>query len=71
MTGFEVLQQLRAVYRTASLPVVILTSRQDAEAAVKAFDAGATAYAMKPVNWERLRQRVCEVHQARQPPIPD
>ena len=66
MTGFQVLQQLRAAHRTASLPVVILTSRDDAEAAVKAFDAGATAYAMKPVNWERLRQRVREVHQARQ-----
>lgn len=65
MNGFEFLQRLRAVDRTVSLPVVILTSREDADAAVKAFDAGATAYAMKPVNWERLRQRVREVHEAR------
>jgi PleD family two-component response regulator len=65
MNGFEFLQALRAVDRTKALPVVILTSREDAESAVKAFEAGATAYAMKPVNWERLRQRVREVHEAR------
>ena len=65
MNGFELLKQLRAVDRTKCLPVVILTSREDADTAVKAFDAGATAYAMKPVNWERLRQRVREVHEAR------
>ena len=65
MNGFELLKRLRAVDRTRELPVVILTSREDADTAVKAFDAGATAYAMKPVNWERLRQRVREVHEAR------
>ena len=65
MNGFELLQQLRAIDRTRYLPVVILTSREDADTAVKAFEAGATAYAMKPVNWERLRQRVREVHEAR------
>ena len=65
MNGFEFLKRLRAVDRTRELPVVILTSREDADTAVKAFDAGATAYAMKPVNWDRLRQRVREVHEAR------
>jgi two-component system, sensor histidine kinase len=65
MNGFELLQQLRSIDRTRYLPVVILTSREDADTAVKAFEAGATAYAMKPVNWERLRQRVREVHEAR------
>ena len=65
MNGFELLMRLRAVDRTRHLPVVILTSREDADTAVKAFDAGATAYAMKPVNWDRLRQRVREVHEAR------
>ena len=65
MNGFELLLRLRAVDRTRELPVVILTSREDADTAVKAFDAGATAYSMKPVNWERLRQRVREVHEAR------
>ena len=67
MNGFEFLQQLRSVDRTREIPVVILTSREDADSAVKAFEAGATAYAMKPVNWERLRQRVREVHEARRP----
>ncbi len=65
MNGFEFLKALRAMDRALTLPVVILTSREDADAAVKAFDAGATAYAMKPVNWDRLRQRVREVHEGR------
>lgn len=65
MNGFELLKRLRAMDHTRELPVVILTSREDADCAVKAFEAGATAYAMKPVNWERLRQRVREVHEAR------
>jgi DNA-binding response OmpR family regulator len=64
MNGFEFLQRIRSAQRTHKVPVVILTSREDADTAVKAFDAGATAYAMKPVNWERLRQRVREVHEA-------
>ena len=41
MDGFEVLQRLRDQPRTANLPVIVITGREDVIAIDRAFDAGA------------------------------
>lgn len=54
MDGFEVLRRLRADPRTAALPVVVQTSREDLQAIDQAFRLGATSFVTKPLNWRLL-----------------
>jgi DNA-binding LytR/AlgR family response regulator len=53
MTGFDVIRNLGE----APKPVFILVTAYD-EHAIRAFDAGAVDYLLKPVREERLRQAV-------------
>lgn len=57
MNGFEVCQAIRAARRT-SLPVVMVTGRDDKAGINRAFDAGATDFITKPVNWSLLPHRL-------------
>ena len=58
VSGFEILQQVRAHARWAHLPVIILTSSSDAETKLKALDYGATDFLAKPVDSSELILRV-------------
>ncbi len=51
MHGLDLLRRLRAEPRTARLPVVIITSHQDVSSIDEAYDAGASSFLVKPVNW--------------------
>ena len=57
MNGFETIAQLAG----SSLPAVVILTAYD-EFAIKAFDAGAVDYLLKPVRQERLRQTVQRLH---------
>lgn len=54
MDGFELLGRLRADPRTAHLPVVVETGREDVVAIDRAFRMGATSFVSKPLNWRLL-----------------
>jgi DNA-binding response OmpR family regulator len=54
--GIELLRQLRE--RTATLPVVVLTARDDPEDEVAGFDAGASDYLTKPFKLQDLLARI-------------
>ena len=54
INGFEVVEQIRADDRLANLPVVMLTGREDIASIDRAYQAGATSFATKPVNWRLL-----------------
>jgi CheY-like chemotaxis protein len=56
--GWAVLGRLRAEPRTASVPVLIVTARDDAETQQRARLAGATAYLTKPFDLDKFRQVV-------------
>lgn len=56
--GWAVLGRLRAEPRTASVPVLIVTARDDAETQQRARLAGATAYLTKPFNVDKFRKVV-------------
>ncbi|WP_122466166.1 MULTISPECIES: response regulator [Brevundimonas] len=54
MDGFELLGRLREDPRTAHLPVVVETGREDVTAIDRAFRMGATSFVSKPLNWRLL-----------------
>ena len=64
MDGFEVLQHLRASERWGKLPVIVVTGREDVEAVDRAFQAGATLFVIKPLNWRLLADQVRYVHRS-------
>jgi PleD family two-component response regulator len=66
MDGFECLGRLRADPRFARLPVIVVTSREDAAAIDRAYDLGATFFTVKPMNWRLLSYEVRYVHRAHQ-----
>ncbi len=58
LDGFEVCAALRGTPGFRDLPIMVLTGLEDTEALDRAFDAGATDFASKPVNPTLLGNRV-------------
>lgn len=58
LNGNEVCRRLRADPRFRSVPIVIVTGHQDSDAIRCAFEAGATDFVSKPVNWALLPRRL-------------
>lgn len=58
LDGFELVKRIRADRRTAHLPVIVCTGREDISAIDRAFDAGATGFVTKPINWRLLSYQV-------------
>lgn len=56
--GWAVLGRLRAEPRTAEVPVLIVTARDDAETQQKARLAGANGYLTKPFDVDRFQKAV-------------
>ena len=60
LTGLEVLQRMREDPRTATVPVVILTSSSEQEDIMACYQGGANSFVRKPVNFadyaDKLRQ---------------
>lgn len=55
--GFETCRRLRALPGGAELPILVVTSSEDVDAVERAFEAGATDFATKPLQWSLLRHR--------------
>jgi CheY-like chemotaxis protein len=66
MDGFETLARLRADPRFGALPVIVVTGREDVGAVDRAFQAGATSFVIKPLNWRLLSYQLKYVHRATQ-----
>jgi len=58
MDGYSVCRRLRAEPRLATVPIVMVTGHEDAAAIGLAFEAGATDFISKPVNWALLPRRI-------------
>jgi len=61
MDGFTVCRRLRAEPRLASVPIVMVTGHEDSAAISLAFEAGATDFISKPVNWALLPRRLAYI----------
>ena len=58
LDGNEVCRRLRADQRFGNVPIVIVTGHEDSDAVRRAFEAGATDFISKPVNWALLPHRL-------------
>jgi CheY-like chemotaxis protein len=54
MGGLEMIKRLRAHPRHRDLPVVVVTGRDDMSSIDLAYEAGATSFVTKPVNWRLM-----------------
>jgi diguanylate cyclase (GGDEF)-like protein len=61
MNGVEVCRRLRSIPRFDSVPIVMVTGQDDAQEIRLAFDAGATDFIRKPVNWTLLPYRLAYI----------
>lgn len=52
--GFEVCEAIRASELGANVPILIATGSDDKESIDQGFNAGATQYKTKPINWSLL-----------------
>jgi PAS domain S-box-containing protein len=56
--GYEVCQRMRQSAGGALVPIVMMTGLDDAAAIERAYEAGATDFIGKPVNWALLGHRI-------------
>jgi two-component system, chemotaxis family, chemotaxis protein CheY len=54
LDGFQVLERLKSLAATSSLPVILVTARSDEESQERAKGAGADGYITKPFQIEHL-----------------
>ncbi len=54
MGGIEMVRVIRSNSRLRHLPIVMVTSCEDIVTIDRAYDAGATSFVTKPVNWRLL-----------------
>ena len=58
MDGFELCRQLRRHPSSVTVPILQMTSLDDTSSVEKAYDAGATDFISKPLQWPILKNRV-------------
>ncbi|MCX7799218.1 MAG: response regulator [Fimbriimonadales bacterium] len=58
LSGFDVLERLRAHPATRRVPVVVLTLSDEEQDVRRAYELGANSYVRKPVNFERFVELV-------------
>src|SRR5712691_2941607 len=58
MDGYELCRELRSRTGSAFVPIVVATSLDDIPSIARAYDAGATDFLPKPINWLVLNHRI-------------
>ncbi len=56
--GIELIRCIRSHPRTCRLPIVVITSRNDADAVRGSLEAGATSFVTKPLNWSMFSNHI-------------
>ncbi len=59
--GLDVLKRIKGDPRTATIPVVVLTSSSEQRDVVESYKLGVNSYIVKPVNFERYIEAVREL----------
>ena len=58
LDGYKTCQEIRKISDADATPILMLTGLNDVESIEHAFNAGATDFITKPINWPLLSQRV-------------
>ena len=61
MDGFSACAQMRGDAGEKALPIVMVTGLDDAASIHRAFEAGATDFILKPINWPLFQYRVSAI----------
>lgn len=61
INGIETCRRARSISRFANTPIIMMTAHEDAESIDQAFNAGATDFITKPVNWTLLKHKITYV----------
>jgi diguanylate cyclase (GGDEF)-like protein len=64
MDGFSACREIRRVENGPPVPIIMVTGGDDIEAVTNAYEAGATDFVSKPINWPILGHRVLYVLRA-------
>ena len=64
MDGFAACREIRRIETGAAVPIIMVTGGDDIEAVTNAYEAGATDFVSKPINWPILGHRVLYVLRA-------
>ena len=59
--GLEILRQLKADERTASIPIVILTSSQEDKDMIQGYKYGVNSYIVKPVEFDVFAKTIADL----------
>ena len=59
--GLEVLERMRADERTRRIPVVILTSSNEAQDVIRGYDLGANSFVRKPVEFAQFLEAAQQI----------
>jgi len=62
--GFSVCQEIRSLSEFKSIPILMLTGLNNGDSIELAFNAGATDFATKPINWSLLSYRLRYMYRA-------
>jgi CheY-like chemotaxis protein len=58
LDGFEILEGVKSSPQLRSIPVIMLTSTDHPREIQRSYQLGASAYIVKPVDFERLHEKV-------------
>ncbi len=64
MDGFAVCREIRRLETHSVVPIIMVTGGDELESVTKAYEAGATDFVSKPINWPILGHRVLYVLRA-------
>lgn len=58
MSGVDLVKQMRRDAKLATMPVILITGREDMASIDAAYNAGATSFMCKPINWRLLSYQI-------------
>ena len=58
LDGYQVLERIKADERTKHIPVVILTTTDDAREVTRCYDLGCNVYITKPVSYQQFSEAI-------------
>jgi two-component system chemotaxis response regulator CheY len=58
MTGFDLLKEMRADARLATVPFIMITAESKTENVIAAKQAGVSNYIVKPFNAQTLKSKI-------------
>ena len=66
ISGYQMMERIKAKDETKDIPVIFLTADTDRESEIKGLNMGATDFIRKPFDPKEIRSRICRALQRRE-----